>query len=186
MKHGDGAAAEQLLPLVYDELHRLARNYMRRERRDHTLQPTALINEAYLHLANGKVNWQSREHFVGVAANVMRRLLVDHARARHAGIRGGGQERVELEDDLMMSEERSKEVLALHDALTVLEAFNPRQAQVVELRYFGGFSVEEIAELLKVSPRSVKRDWALARVWLFRRIGSAASAANTDARPPRG
>jgi RNA polymerase sigma-70 factor (ECF subfamily) len=170
MKSGDKSAAEQLLPLVYNELHRLARSYMHRERVDHTLQPTALINEAYLRLARENVDWQSRQHFIGVAANVMRRLLVDHARAHNAEMRAGGLQRVELEEGFMVSGERSKEVLALHEALTTLEEVDPRQAKVVELRYFGGFSVEEIAEILEMSPRSVKRDWALARIWLHKRM----------------
>jgi RNA polymerase sigma-70 factor (ECF subfamily) len=170
MKNGDESAAEKLLPLVYNELHRLAKSYMQRERSDHTLQPTALINEAYLRLAGESVDWQSRQHFIGVAANVMRRLLVDHARAHNADMRAGGLQRVELKDELMISSERSNEVLALHDALTILERENPRQAKVVELRYFGGFSVEEIADILKVSPRSVKRDWSVARLWLFKQM----------------
>jgi RNA polymerase sigma-70 factor (ECF subfamily) len=170
MKNGDQSAAEKLLPLVYEELHRLARSYMQRERADHTLQPTALINEAYLRLAGGGVDWQSRQHFIGVAANVMRRLLVDHARAHNAGMRAGGLERVELEEGLIDSSERSNEVLALHEALTHLEGVDPRQAKVVELRYFGGFSVEEIGDILEVSPRSVKRHWALARIWLLKEM----------------
>ena len=165
MKNGDESAAEKLLPLVYNELHRLAKSYMRRERSDHTLQPTALINEAYLRLARDSVDWQSRQHFIGVAANVMRRLLVDHARAHNAEMRAGGLERVPLEEGLMISGNRSNEVLALHDALTQLEAMDPRQAKVVELRYFGGFSVAEIGDILEMSPRSVKRHWALARIW---------------------
>jgi RNA polymerase sigma-70 factor, ECF subfamily len=159
MKGGDKSAAEKLLPLVYNELHRLARSYMQRERSDHTLQPTALINEAYLRL--------------GVAANVMRRLLVDHARAHNAEMRAGGLQRVELEDHFVVSGERSGEVLALHEALTGLEAVDPRKAKVMELRYFGGFSIEEIADILKVSPRSVKRDWSLARIWLLRQMKAA-------------
>ena len=170
MKNGDESAAEKLLPLVYKELHRLAKSYMRRERSDHTLQPTALINEAYLRLARENVDWQSHQHFIGVAANVMRRLLVDHARAHNAEMRAGGLQRVELEEGLVISKERSGEVLALHDALTSLETLNPRQAKVVELRYFGGLSVEEIAAILKMSPRSVKRDWAVARLWLFKQM----------------
>jgi RNA polymerase sigma-70 factor (ECF subfamily) len=170
MKNGDKSAAEKLLPLVYQELHRLAKSYMQRERRDHTLQPTALINEAYLRLVRDTVDWQSRQHFIGVAANVMRRLLVDHARAHNAEMRAGGLQRVEFEEGLMVSSERSKEVLALHDALTTLEGVDPRQAKVVELRYFGGFSVEEIGEILDMSPRSVKRHWALARIWLLKQM----------------
>ena len=170
MKNGDESAAEKLLPLVYSELHRLAKSYMRRERPDHTLQPTALINEAYLRLARDNVDWQSRQHFIGVAANVMRRLLVDHARAHNAERRSGGADRVELGEGLMISIERSAEVLALHDALTGLEGVDPRQAKVVELRYFGGFSVAEIGDILEMSPRSVKRHWALARIWLLKQM----------------
>src|ERR1700734_4301749 len=170
MKNGDESAAGKLLPLGYDELHRLARSYMQRERPDHNLQPTALINEAYLRLARENVDWQSRQHFIGVAANVMRRLLVDHARAHNAQMRDGGLQRVELEEGLMVSSGRSKEVLALHDALTTLEGVDPRQAKVVELRYFGGFSVEEIGNILDISPRSVKRHWALARIWLLKEM----------------
>jgi RNA polymerase sigma-70 factor, ECF subfamily len=170
MKNGDERAAEQLLPLVYKELHRLAKAYMRRERPDHTLQPTALINEAYLRLARENVDWQSRQHFIGFAANVMRHLLVDHARAHNAERRAGELDRVELEEGFMISRERSKEVIALHDALSTLELVDPRQAKVVELRYFGGFSVEEIGEILEISPRSVKRHWALARIWLFKHM----------------
>src|ERR1700748_172068 len=170
MRNGYESAPGKLLPLVYTELHRLARSYMRRERPDHTLQPTALINEAYLRLARDNIDWQSRQHFIGVAANVMRRLLVDHARAHNAERRSGGADRVDLGEGLMVSIERSAEVLALHDALTGLEALDPRQAKVVELRYFGGFSVAEIGEILEISPRSVKRHWALARIWLLKQM----------------
>jgi RNA polymerase sigma-70 factor, ECF subfamily len=173
MKNGDESAAGKLLPLVYDELHRLAKSYMQRERPDHTLQPTALINEAYLRLVRGSVDWQGRQHFIGVAANVMRRLLVDHARAHNAEMRAGGLERVELEEGLTVSSEQSSEVLALHEALTTLEGLDPRQAKVVELRYFGGFSVEEIGDILEMSPRSVKRHWALARIWLLKEMKKA-------------
>jgi RNA polymerase sigma factor (TIGR02999 family) len=170
MKNGDESAAGKLLPLVYNELHRLAKSYMRRERSDHTLQPTALINEVYLRLAGETVDWQSRQHFIGVAANVMRRLLVDHARAHNAEMRAGGLQRVELEEGLTVPNQRSDEVIALHEALTVLEGVDPQQAKVVELRYFGGFSVAEIGELLEMSPRSVKRHWALAKIWLFKQM----------------
>jgi RNA polymerase sigma-70 factor, ECF subfamily len=170
MRDGDKSAAEKLLPLVYNELHRLAKSYMQHERADHTLQPTALINEAYLRLAREEVDWQNRQHFIGFAAKVMRHLLVDHARAHNAQMRAGDLERVEFEEGFMISDERSKEVIALHDALVHLEEVDPRQAKVVELRYFGGFSVEEIGELLEMSPRSVKRHWALARIWLLKQM----------------
>jgi RNA polymerase sigma-70 factor (ECF subfamily) len=170
MHAGDAQAAENLLPLVYAELHRLAKGYMRRERPDHTLQATALINEAYLRLVGEDIDWNSRAHFIGLAANVMRRVLVDYARARNAEQRGGGLQRVEMEDELAVSAEQLDEVEHLDEALKKLERENPRQARVVELRYFGGLSVEQIGALLQIAPRSVKRDWALARIWLFREL----------------
>ena len=178
MRAGDDLAAERLLPLVYQELHRLAKSYMRRERQDHTLQATALINEAYLRLAREDVDWKNREHFIGVAAHVMRRVLVDYARAHRAEMRGGGLKRVELEEGIAISAERNEEVLALDDALNRLAEKSVRQARVVELRYFGGLSVEEIAGVLGVAPRSVKRDWALARIWLFQELGAKGSNPN--------
>jgi RNA polymerase sigma-70 factor, ECF subfamily len=170
MRGGDPQAAENLLPLVYAELHRLARSYMRRERPDHTLQATALINEAYLRLVGEDVDWNSREHFIGLAAHVMRRVLVDYARTRNAEQRGGGLKRVEMQDDLAISAEQLDQVEELDEALQKLEKENPRQARVVELRYFGGLSVEQIGAMLQIAPRSVKRDWALARIWLFREL----------------
>jgi RNA polymerase sigma-70 factor, ECF subfamily len=170
MKGGDSAAADRLLPLVYTELHRLATSYMRRERKDHTLQATALINEAYLHLAGADLDWQNREHFIGVAAHVMRRVLIDYARSHKAEMRGGGLRRVELEEGLAISEERVDEMLALDEALNKLVKVSSRQAKVVELRYFGGLSVDQIAGVLSIAPRSVKRDWALARIWLFKEL----------------
>ena len=170
MKSGDETAAEKLLPLVYTELHRLARSYMQRERPDHTLQPTALINEAYLRLAHDDIDWQNRQHFIAVAATVMRRVLVDHARAHNAEMRGGELQRVDLDEVLAISQERSEELLAVNEALNTLQAINPRQAKVVELRYFAGLSIEEVANTLNISPRSVKRDWMQARRWLFLEI----------------
>jgi RNA polymerase sigma-70 factor, ECF subfamily len=170
MHAGDTRAAESLLPLVYAELHRLAKGYMRRERPDHTLQATALINEAYLRLVGEDIDWNSRAHFIGLAANVMRRVLVDYARAHNAEQRGGGLQRVEMQDELAISAEQLDEVEHLDEALRKLEKENPRQARVVELRYFGGLSVEQIGALLQIAPRSVKRDWALARIWLFREL----------------
>ncbi len=170
MQGGDAGASEKLLPLVYKELHRVAESYMRRERAGHTLQPTALINETYLRLTGDTINWQNRAHFIGVAANVMRHVLIDHARAHKAAMRGGNLQRVELEEGIAISKERSSEMIALDDALSELEKVNPRQAKIVELRYFAGLSVEEIAAILEIGPRSVEREWASARVWLFERI----------------
>jgi RNA polymerase sigma factor (TIGR02999 family) len=160
----------RLAPRVYANLRRAAARYMRRERADHTLQPTALINEAYMRLAKEDVDWNNRQHFIAIAANVMRRVLVDYARAHNAEQRGGGIKRVEMQEEFAISPERLEEVTLLNEALKNLEKQNPRQAKVVELRYFGGLSVKEIASLLEVSPRSVKRDWSLARIWLFREL----------------
>ena len=159
------------MSLVYGEFHARAAHYMRGERPDHSLRPTELVNEAYLRMLQGEaIDFQSRAHFFATASVVMRRVLVDHARAHNAEMRSGGLQRVEMEDGFMVSTERSAEVLALHDALTALEKVDARQAKVVELRYFGGFSVEEIGDLLGMSPRSVKRHWALARIWLHKRM----------------
>ncbi len=158
MAHGDPQAADSLLPLIYTELHRLAKAYMRRERPDHTLQPTALINEAYMRLAKEEIDWNNRQHFIGIAANVMRRVLVDYARAHNADQRGGGIRQVDMQEEFAIAPERLEEAAQLDEALNNLEKRNPRQAKVVELRYFAGLSVEEIASLLDVSPRSVKRD----------------------------
>jgi RNA polymerase sigma-70 factor (ECF subfamily) len=170
MHEGDATAEEKLFPLVYQELHRLARSYMRRERPDHTLQATALINEAYVRLAGGDVDWKNREHFIGIAAHVMRRVLVDHARAHNAEIRGGGAKRVDLDEGLIQSSARNDEVLLVDEALNRLAVSNARQARVVELHYFAGLSMEEIAAMLCISTRSVKRDWSLARLWLFEEL----------------
>lgn len=182
MHAGDRAAAEELLPLVYAELHRVANAYMRRERPDHTLQPTALINEAYVRLIQEDIEWNSRAHFVGLAAHVMRRVLVDYARTRNAEQRGGKAQRVELKSQLAISPERLDEVSLLNDALERLEKINPRQARVVELRYFGGLSVEQIAATLGIAARSVKRDWALARIWLYEELKPLQSRANSEKR----
>jgi RNA polymerase sigma factor (TIGR02999 family) len=167
---GDGHALERLIPLVYSELRRLAASYLRRERADHTLQPTALVHEAYLRLVDQKrVDWQSRAHFFGIAAQMMRRVLVDHARRRQAAKRGSRTYRISIAEDLPGAE-RDPELLSLDEALRGLEALDPRQARVVELRFFGGLSVEETAELLGVSPATVKREWQTARAWLAREI----------------
>jgi RNA polymerase sigma factor (TIGR02999 family) len=183
MHDGDPSAAGRLLPLVYSELHRLAQAYMRRERPDHTLQATALINEAYLRLAGEDIDWNSRAHFIGLAAHVMRQVLVDYARQHNAERRAGGLNRVEMHDDLAISPDRLDEVASIDQALSRLAAQNSRQARVVELRYFGGLSVEQIAQVLAVSPRSVKRDWSLARIWLFRQMRPGGSPP-ADSEPP--
>lgn len=171
MRKGDRGAAERVLPLLYGELHRLADGYMRRERPDHTLQATALIHEAFLRLAGEEIDWHDRAHYIGFAAHVMRQVLVDHARAHQAQRRAGGMHRVEMRDDLAVSPERLDEVVAVDAALTRLAAENARQARVVELRYFGGLSVDQIAQVLDIAPRSVKRDWSLARMRLARELG---------------
>ena len=171
IRSGDQDARERLLPLVYRELHRIASSYMRRERPDHTLQPTLLIDEAFLKLiGNTEVEWQNRAHFVAVAATAMRRILIDHARAHNAEFRGGGQRKVELDGVADFARYQNVDLLALDEALNQLAGLEPRQAKVVELRFFGGLSVEETAGALGTSPRSVKRDWALARIWLYRRL----------------
>ena len=174
MNAGDTAAAEQLLPLVYKELHRIAESFMRRERPEHTLQATALINEAYLRLVGEDIDWGNRGHFIGLVAHVMRRVLVDYARQHNAERRAGGLRRVEMEDNFAVSPERLDEVLLLDMAVARLAEKSPRQAQVVELRYFGGLSVDQIATILGVAPRSVKRDWSLARMFLYRELNPGA------------
>jgi RNA polymerase sigma factor (TIGR02999 family) len=168
---GDDAALEQLTPLVEAELRRLARADMARERRDHTLQATALVNEAFLRLTEARrVRWQDRAHFLGISARLMRRVLVDHARARGYRKRGGGAERVTLVESLVASPEVALDVVALDRALDTLAAVDVRKSRVVELRYFGGLSVEETAEVLHVSADTVKRDWRLAKLWLLHEL----------------
>jgi RNA polymerase sigma-70 factor (ECF subfamily) len=165
---GNQAAMDELLPLIYDELHSIAARYFRRERRDHTLQPTALVNEAYLRLVGQQgVTWHSRLHFLGIAAMLMRRILVDHARAHEAVKRGDQRVRTPLDDAMLICEQRSAEMLAIDRALTNLVALDPQQARLVELRFFGGLSVDEIAESLQISSATVKRRWSSARAWLF-------------------
>ncbi len=166
---GDRSALERLLPLVEGELHRLARRYMSRERQDHTLQTTALVNEAYLKLIDQKVNWQNRAHFFGIAAQIMRRILIDHAR-QHLGPQRGGGKTISLEDVAVVSNERAAELVALDEALTSLTLFDKRKGQVVELRYFGGLSVEEIAAVLGISVDTVTRDWRRAKAFLRREL----------------
>ena len=168
---GDQAALEKLTPLVYAELRRLAKGYMFGERRGHTLQTTALINEAYMRLIDWKnVRWQGRAHFFGVAAQVMRRILVNFARARHYAKRGGAAAQVSLDEAVTIHEDRSAELIALDEALKSLAEIDPRKSQVVELRFFGGLSAKETAEALKVSLRTVEREWNSARAWLYREL----------------
>jgi RNA polymerase sigma-70 factor, ECF subfamily len=171
VQNGRPDAAPQLMPLVYDELRRLARGQMRRERPDHTLQATALVHEAYFRLVNQpERTWQNRTHFIRIAAQVMRRMLIDYARARRTAKREGGLQRVPLEEPLLVAEEQSDELLALDEALERLAQFDARQSRVVELRFFGGLTVEETAEALGMSAKTVKRDWSVARAWLHREM----------------
>jgi len=165
---GDEGALEKLIPLVQPELHRLAHYYMSRERAGHTLQTTALLNEAYLQLTDKtQPLWQNRTHFMAVAAQLMRRIMVDHARARHALKRGAGAIRVTLDETALVTEERAEELLALDEALEKLAEFDRRRCEIVEMRYFGGLTVEEIADVLKVHPNTVMRDWRAAKAWLY-------------------
>jgi RNA polymerase sigma-70 factor, ECF subfamily len=170
---GDKGALEELTPLVYAELRRLAERHMRRERAGHPLQTTALVNEAYLRLIDlRRVRWQNRAHFFGVAAQLMRHILVDFARARRRAERGGYKQQVPLEEAAVVSKERDADFIALDDALKSLAEIDPRKSRMVELRFFGGLSVEETAEALNVSPRTVMREWSLARDWLYRELGN--------------
>jgi RNA polymerase sigma factor (TIGR02999 family) len=168
---GDAQAASRLLPIVYAELRRLAARYMRGERPGQTIQPTELVHEAYLRLVGGQpVEWQGRSHFLALAATSMRRILVERARAKNAEKRGGGGEKLELDERLAFSPEKPNEVLALDEALSQLAQHAPRQSRIVELRFFGGLSIEEIAAVEGIGARTVKRDWTLARAWLHREI----------------
>jgi RNA polymerase sigma-70 factor, ECF subfamily len=168
---GDGSAVDALLPLVYEELRGLAAGYLRRERAGHTLQPTALVHEAYLRLVDQtRVSWQNRAHFFGVAAQMMRRILVDHARAHNAGKRGREFQKLSIDENVDKALERGAELIALDDALGELAAVDPLKARLVELRYFGGLTVEETAEVLGVTPITVKRHWRAAKAWLYGRI----------------
>jgi len=168
---GDQTALDQLLPLVYDELHRMAQRYVGRERPDHTLQTTALIHEAYLRLVGQpEKHWENRAHFFAVAAQAMRHVLVDYARTRQAARHGGEVQAVSLEEAAVVSAERAAELVALDEALKELEAIDPRKCRVVELKYFGGLNIDETAEVLKVSTATIDRDWSLAKSWLHRAL----------------
>jgi len=167
---GDDARA-RLMPLVYDELRRLAQSYLRRERPDHTLQPTALVHEAYLRLVDqSRVEWRNRVHFYGVAAQMMRRILIDHARAHASEKRSGGARRLSLDEAAVLPEERAADLVALDDALKLLADKDERKSRVVELRFFGGLSVEETAEALGLHTATVERDWRFAKMWLHREL----------------
>jgi RNA polymerase sigma-70 factor, ECF subfamily len=167
LANGNEDAAAKLMPLVYGEMQRLARRYMRHERPNHTLQATALVNEAYIKLFHGQpARWQDRAHFLGIAARVMRQILVDHARGHRRDKRGGGKDMVSLDDALVLAPGGSHEFLQLHESLLKLAELDPRQARVVELRFFGGLTVEEAAEVMGISPKTVKREWSVAKAWL--------------------
>jgi RNA polymerase sigma factor (TIGR02999 family) len=171
--HGDSEALEKLMPLIYEELRKMARRYMRQQNPGHTLQTTALIHEAYLRMVKQKEKrFQNRAHFFGVAAQAMRHILVDYARARSSSKRGGGARPISLEEAALVTEERAGELVAFDDALKELERLSKRQSQVVELRYFGGLSVEETAAVLSVSPETVMRDWSMAKTWLHRALSA--------------
>lgn len=173
---GDQTALEHLMPLVYDELRKMARRYMRKQSAGHTFQTTELIHEAYLKLAKGdEQNWQNRAHFFGVAAQAMRHILVDYARSKHSQKRGGWQEQVTLDETFRAGGQVSHELVQLDDALNELANLDQRKSRVVELKYFGGLTNEEIAEVLKVSPETVKRDWRFSRTWLLRELSSSAA-----------
>jgi RNA polymerase sigma-70 factor, ECF subfamily len=164
---GDNAAASKLFPLLYDELRQLAGIYMRREREDHTLQPTALVHEAYMKLVRQRsIDWQGRGHFFGIAARVMRTILLDHARGHLRDKRGGGQRLVPLDEVFVFAPEQSRELVKLDQALDHLTQIDPRQGKIVELRFFGGLTVEQTADVLGISPKTVKRDWSMAKAWL--------------------
>jgi RNA polymerase sigma factor (TIGR02999 family) len=168
---GKREAMDELLPLVYNELRRLADRYLRRERSDHTLQATALVHEAYLKLIDQRnVQWQNRAHFFGVAAQAMRRILVDHARNHQAAKRGSGGQKISLDEGLMVTDERAAELVALDDALNELAAFDEQKGRIVELRFFGGLTIEETAEVLGIGTATVIREWRMAKAWLYQSV----------------
>lgn len=175
-REGNQEALEALMPLVYTELKRLAASYLRRERPDHTLQSAALVNEAYLRLVDqNQTLWQNKAHFYGIAAQMMRRILADHARGHNAAKRGAGMPELELDETMAQAQSRSVDVLDLEEALQKLEKLDPQQGRIVELRFFSGLSIEDTANVLGISPATVKRDWTAARAWLFREIAREAS-----------
>jgi RNA polymerase sigma factor (TIGR02999 family) len=169
--NGDQQALDELTPLIYDELRHMARTYLRRERSGHTLQATELVHEAYMRIIDqDSVSWQNRAHFFGIASQMMRRILVNYALARAAQKRGGGAKKLLLDEAVNLRDQREKDLIALDDALTQLERLDPQQTRIVELRFFGGLSIQETAEALRISPATVKRDWSTARLWLRRKL----------------
>jgi RNA polymerase sigma-70 factor, ECF subfamily len=169
--NGNQTALDKLYPLVYDELHKMANRYMKRERKDHTLQTTALINEAYVRMVDQKnVHWENRAHFFAISAQIMRRILIDHARRHHYAKRGGGALKVSLDETAIVAGDPASDMLLLDEALNRLAEMDPRRGQVVELRYFGGLNNEEIAGVLKISENTVTRDWNMARAWLYQEL----------------
>ena len=169
--NGDKAALDKLMPLIYGELRQLARHYMKSERSGHTLQTTALVNEAYLRLINRKqVQWQNRAHFFAIAAQLMRSILVDHARSHAYAKRGGGARKIALDDAMAVSQQRATEVVALDDALKRLAEIDPQQSRIVEMKFFGGLTIEETAEVLGLSPATIKREWRTAKAWLYHEL----------------
>jgi RNA polymerase sigma factor (TIGR02999 family) len=170
LNNGDRTALDALLPLVYDELRRLADRYLRRERSDHTLQATALVNEAYLRLVDQNVPWQNRAHFFGVAAEMMRRILVDHARSHQAQKRGSGGVKLSLDEAINMSDERAADLISLDEALNALAEFDPQKSRIVELRFFAGLSIEETAKVLGIGTATVIRQWRMAKAWLYHEV----------------
>jgi len=168
---GNRESADTLLTLVYRELRKIAEQYMKKERAEHTLQPTALVHEAYMRLIDiSDIDWQSRAHFFAVSSNVMRNILVDYARARVTEKRGGGAQRISLDDATGLTDEKEVDVLAVDEALKQLSEFDERQSRIIELRFFGGLTIDETAHVLEISPATVKREWVLARTWLFREL----------------
>jgi RNA polymerase sigma factor (TIGR02999 family) len=170
LSNGDRTALDELLPLVYEELRRLADRYLRRERSDHTLQATALVNEAYLRLVDQNVPWQNRAHFFGVAAEMMRRILVDHARSHQAQKRGSGGVKLSLDEAINMSDERATDLISLDEALQALAEFDPQKSRIVELRFFAGLSIEETAKVLGIGTATVIRQWRMAKAWLYHEV----------------
>lgn len=173
---GDREAADSLMALVYKEMRKLAASYLQKQRSDHTLQPTALVHEAYLKLIDAsQINWQDRAHFFAVAAQTMRNILVDHARGVAADKRGGGAQKIALDEAVGLSENKEVDLIDLDEALQMLARQDETQSRIIELRFFGGLTIEETAEVLKISPATVKREWTMARAWLFRQMNSSAS-----------